>query len=84
MSIDFNFICTGCKKYKHAGQMMGGRFSFGHGSNDHDGVKAVEDFVFEHMWCGEENGMGKSVEQTIQLISTDCTPEEYQDVRDET
>lgn len=81
MSIDFDFICTGCKKYHHAGQMMGDRFSFGWGSNDISGKREVEDFVYEHMWCGEDNGVGKSVEQTIQLVSSDSVPDEYTDAR---
>lgn len=83
MSIDFSFACTGCEKYKHAGQMMGGRFSFGYGSGDREGVKRVEDFVYKHMYCGEDNGVGKSVEQTIQLIASDGVPDHYADVDDD-
>jgi hypothetical protein len=58
VSTDFQVVCDTCKLIAHLGQRMGGRTSFGYGSNDAIGRKIAAEFITTH----HEHGEGPRIE----------------------
>jgi len=53
MSTDYSIGCRQCKKERHFGQIMAGRWSFGFGSGDRKAEEATFAFIEEHYTCDE-------------------------------
>jgi hypothetical protein len=70
VSIDVTTVCHSCKQYHHLGQWMGGRWSFGYGSNDVQGRLNCGEFIEQHL---TDQG------HRLELMLTDSIPAGYTD-----
>jgi hypothetical protein len=75
MSTDYCAVCDVCREKIHAGQHMGGKDSFGHGSNDVAGRTRVATWIFDHAWHG--SGVRIELQQSAEVRPSDDykTPE---------
>lgn len=67
MSTDFTTVCDVCRRYRHLGQRMADRYSFGYARTDYDGQERAARFVAEHLDHG-----------ALRVVRTDHIPEGYQ------
>lgn len=70
MSTDYAVICDKCRLQRHIGQRFTSGYSFGYGTNDHEGQAKAAEFAFDHAAdCGE-----------TRIIHSDGVPDEYRDL----
>jgi hypothetical protein len=67
MSIDFDAVCLTCQQSHHLGQQMGGKWSFGFGSNDDPGRASAGEFILKHS------------DHDLRIYETDFGPDGVQD-----
>lgn len=69
MSLDWNIVCHKCRCYHHLGQSMGGKNSFGYGSQDNSGRDKCALFISNHI----------DYNNNLEICFTDMLPDYTED-----